>query len=118
MQTETVSQGTYRPLASGKFGKPVAVAVLEVLNGDFAAEVKVLIQLSRHPHLVRYYGCLVAGNVHQIITELAPLGSLQDAMEQIEDDIQPRHQLAMTRQICGGMEALAAEGMVHRVRQT
>ena len=52
--TETVWKGTFRALGSGGFGKPVPVAVLEVRDGDFAAEVKVLLQLCRHPHLVRY----------------------------------------------------------------
>ena len=51
---------------------------------------------------------------HQIVTELAPLGSVSDALADIEDEVAPGHQLAILQQICSGMAALASEGLVHR----
>ena len=42
-----------------------------------------------------------------IVTEFAPGGALKSALETIEDDVTPAHQLAMLVQIASGMEALA-----------
>ena len=92
----------------------VPVAVLEVREGDIAAEVKVLVRLARHPRLVRYIGVCPDGDKRYIVVELAAHGSLADAMEDIEDDLTPAHELVMLQQMCSGMEALAAEGLVHR----
>eukprot|EP00035_Acanthoeca_spectabilis_P013578 m.252944 g.252944 ORF g.252944 m.252944 type:complete len:263 (+) comp15925_c0_seq3:153-941(+) len=74
------------------------VAVLEVRDGDIAAEVKTLIRLGRHPHLVRYIGVChdVSEGKQYILVEYAPLGSLAVAMEQIEDGIKPGHQRELT----------------------
>jgi serine/threonine protein kinase len=41
------------------------------------------------------------------------MGSLADALEQIEGQVTYAHQLAILKQICAGMEALAAEGLLH-----
>eukprot|EP00040_Diaphanoeca_grandis_P035713 m.225230 g.225230 ORF g.225230 m.225230 type:complete len:903 (+) comp33456_c0_seq1:492-3200(+) len=106
---KTVYQGEYHA-----HGVNEHVAILEVRSGDFAAEAKTMTRLAKHPRLVRYIGLCTDGDKHQLITEYAQLGSLDAAMETIEDDISPAHQLTMLQQICSGMEALSNEGIVHR----
>ena len=70
--------------------------MLEVRDGDVADEIKVLIRLGRHPRLVRYVGLCqdAAAQKQYILVEFAPLGSLDSAMEDIEDDLTPSHQRA------------------------
>ena len=82
--------------------------------GEVSAEAKVLLKLSKHPRLLQYIGMCVQGDDQLLITEFASRGSLKTALEDIEDDMTPAHQLSMLQQVCAGMEALAAEGIVHR----
>ena len=76
-------------------------------------EVKVLIRL-RHPHLVRYLGMCTAATETLIVTELAPLGSLDNFLNDREGRVSLEHKLVMAHQICRGMAALAEQGLIHR----
>ena len=44
----------------------------------------------------------------------APMGDLHTLLATIEDTITEAHQLTMAQQVCSGMEALSAKGLVHR----
>ena len=99
---------------------PVKVAALQIRAGDVGAELEVLLMLGRHPRLVHFIG--QCADVHFanspsetiLITEFAPLGALNDVIEDVEDDITIQHRLAIMQQVASGMEALAAMNLIHR----
>jgi hypothetical protein len=98
--------------------RPVNVAVLRVRDGTVDAEAETLLKLGRHPNLVRFYGqCRDGGDV-LLVTELAPMGSLSDLIERLDEEegaVLPRqHKLAAMQQVVNGMAALAAEKLIHR----
>mmetsp|Transcript_7081 Transcript_7081/g.18164 ORF Transcript_7081/g.18164 Transcript_7081/m.18164 type:complete len:901 (-) Transcript_7081:3417-6119(-) len=94
------------------------VAVLKVAKGSCDMEVSALARLSKHASLVRFYGLATDGSGHDyLLTELAPRGSLRTTIEQIEEvghDICFGTMMAISHQVCEGMEAVAAEGLLHR----
>jgi serine/threonine protein kinase len=97
---------------------PKVVAVLKMRSGTCDAEARTLIKLGRHPRVVRFHGiCNLAENEY-MITEYAEFGSLvPGAFDLLEDrgwEVTPGHALAIMQQVCSGMEALAAAGIVHR----
>eukprot|EP00041_Stephanoeca_diplocostata_P032807 m.1062294 g.1062294 ORF g.1062294 m.1062294 type:complete len:890 (-) comp24214_c0_seq1:1361-4030(-) len=95
------------------------VAVIKVEKDTCNTESAVLARLSKHPSLIQFYGKSYdkATDKDVIVTELAPKGSLRNALESCEAE---RHslcfgvQMAIAHQICEGMEAVAAEGLIHR----
>ena len=97
--------------AGGVCTKPVAV--MKVRTGSVQAEVDAFLELGHHPRLVRFLGQCIEGPEQLLLTELAPLGSLADRMEEIQGQLTPGHVSAMRFQVCSGMEAIAAKGMVH-----
>ena len=102
-------------------GSPRAttVAALQVRDGDVAAEAAVLLKLGKHPRLVTFIGqCRsVAADPRSdmiLITEFAPMGSLDTVIEDVEDEITLRHKVAIMMQVASGMEALADQKLIHR----
>eukprot|EP00038_Savillea_parva_P019814 m.29034 g.29034 ORF g.29034 m.29034 type:complete len:908 (+) comp4566_c0_seq1:234-2957(+) len=106
------SKAVYEGLWRGK-----EVAVLKVAKGTCDMEVSALARLSKHASLVRFYGLASDGASDYLITELAPRGSLRTVIERLEDEGQGMCfgvMMAVAHQICEGMEAVAAEGLLHR----
>ena len=102
-------------------GSPRAttVAALQVRDGDVAEEAAVLLKLGKHPRLVTFIGqCRsVAADLRSdiiLITEFAPMGSLDQAIEDVEDEITLQHKVAIMMQVASGMEALAGLKLIHR----
>ena len=99
--------------------RAVTVAALQVRNVDVAAEATVLLRLGKHPRLVTFIGqCRpVAEDPRSdmiLITEFAPMGSLDAVIEDVEDEITLRHKVAIMMQVASGMEALADQKLIHR----
>lgn len=95
------------------------VAVIKVKSDTCETESAVLARLSKHPSLIRFYGKAKDEQDDRdlLITELAPKGSLRSALESFESDRQSicfGVMMAIAHQICEGMEAVAAEGLIHR----
>eukprot|EP00041_Stephanoeca_diplocostata_P026395 m.711859 g.711859 ORF g.711859 m.711859 type:complete len:646 (+) comp22955_c0_seq3:586-2523(+) len=117
---KTVSRGVLKrnPGTTALLATPRPVAVLEMCDGtELRAEAKVLVQWTRHPHLVRYMGMCKEfreGGGACLVTELAAQGSLSDAMENIQGLISAGHDVAMLQQVCSGMLALTSAGFMHR----
>jgi serine/threonine protein kinase len=97
---------------------PINVAVLRVREGTVDAEAETLLKLGRHPNLVRFYGLCHDGADVLLVTELAPMGSLSDLVERLDEEegavMPPQHKVAVMQQVANGMAALAAENMIHR----
>lgn len=108
------AKSVYEGLWRGK-----RVAIIKVQQDTCNTETAVLARLSKHPSLIRFYGKAhdKSEGKDVIVTELAPKGSLRSALESFEAE---RHslcfgvQMAIAHQICEGMEAVAAEGLIHR----
>ena len=99
--------------------RAVTVAALQIRDGDVAAEAAVLLKLGKHPRLVTFIGqCRsVAADPRSdmiLITEFAPMGSLDKAIEDVEDEITLQHKVAIMMQVASGMEALAGQKLIHR----
>ena len=117
-----VFQATLVQRVAGRSAVSITVAAARRWRADEAAtmdEVKLLVKLSGHPHLVRFLGLCKpasASDAPLVITEFAPLGSLSDFVELHEDDdeFSPAHKHTVLRQICRGMHGLAEAGFVHR----
>jgi hypothetical protein len=64
------------------FWKGINVAILHIRKGSCETEARIFSLLGRHPHLVTCYGMAIGEDgSHSLVTELAPLGSMEDAME-------------------------------------
>jgi serine/threonine protein kinase len=80
-------------------------------------EASMMLKLSRHPNLVRFWGSCSEGGEEFILTELAQHGSVLKVMEDLHDDDQClplQHKIEIMRQVASACEALALEGIVHR----
>ena len=114
-----IAVGSFKSVYRGEFTWPgssrsMKVAVLKIRSGDAIAEANTLLRIGRHPHLVRYIGVCKEADLPLLVTEFAPMGSLADAMERIESQMTPAHQMAILQQIGSAMQALSEEKMVHR----
>lgn len=95
------------------------VAVMKVASGTCDAEAAVLARLSKHASLLQFYGMGsdTEGNDY-LVTELAPKkSSMSQMMEKFEEEGQNLTfsvMMTIAHQICEGMEAVAAEGLIHR----
>ena len=105
---KTVHEGIY---------KGALVAVLKLRAGSCDAEAATLARLGRRQGLVHYLGMGCSEGEQLILTEYAQHGSL-DKLLRAEaaagSGLTLAHKLAVMRQVCAGMQALAEEGMVHR----
>jgi len=75
------------------------VAALRVPAASVGAEAKVLLGLGQHPHLVRFIGMFRDAEDMVLITEYAPLGSLDKHIEEVEDDITADHKMVIISQV-------------------
>ena len=96
-----------------------SVAVLQMKPGaaSLDQEAAMMLKLSRHPNLVRFWGSCSEGGEQFIITELAKHGSVLKVVEDLHDEdrrLSMQHKIEMMRQIASACEALALEGIVHR----
>ena len=123
---EQIGAGSFKQVHRASLRIPgssrdVTVAAMKVRSGDVAAEAKVLLQLGRQPRLVTFIGqCTESGDPAAdllLLTEFAPMGSLDKALERLEDEgavLSLAHKLAIMQQVVSGMEALVAHGLIHR----
>jgi serine/threonine protein kinase len=95
--------------------KPSVVAVLQVNSSKVGAEVGVLMKMSQdQPRLVQFFGQCIDGANTLLVMELAPMGSLSQALESIESNMTREHRVAILQQVCSAMETLAANKLIHR----
>lgn len=117
---EKIGEGSFKRVHRGTLSMPGAkspttVAVLQVHSGNVAAEAETLLRLGQHPRLVSFFGlCKEGPESTLLVMEFAARGSLDKALEEIEDSITPAHRLAMLQQVCSGCEALVAAKLIHR----
>ncbi|TVQ90950.1 MAG: hypothetical protein EA397_10660 [Deltaproteobacteria bacterium] len=95
---------------------------IKVLNPKYAASAKIkerfdfeaqTMALLEHPNIVRVYDVGSVGDVSYIVMELVRGGSLVDWLEQ-HGAMPPRLALRVTDQICQGIVAAHAKGVIHR----
>ena len=112
-----IGRGSFKAVHEGTY-KGGRVAVLKLRAGSCEAEVATLVRLGRRQGLVQYLGMCRSEGEQLLLTEYAPHGSLDKLLEAEQEaraaGLSLAHKLAMMRQVCAGMQALAVEGMVHR----
>ena len=111
-----IGRGSFKVVHEGRLrghADPVAVLKLDP-STCITDEVKAFVKLGRHPHLVRFLGVCLAGPEKLVLTELAPLGSLDNFMADRAGLVPVPHKVALAVQICSGMATLSEHGLVHR----
>lgn len=95
----------------------MAALVLREL-GTLSAELDVFARLGRHPNLTRLIAIVRSGErITCLVTELAPLGSLDGVLKQLEEDGSSASDnvlMESAMQLCDGMMHLAEMKIVHR----
>ena len=103
---------------SGNSAHAQYVAVLKVRDGAVTTEASVMLGLGRHPHLLRFLGLCKDGPDQLMVTEYAAMGALDKLIERLDEEadetIPFQHKHAMLNQVASGMQALAAEKLIHR----
>lgn len=118
LEEPEIGGGSFKKVYRGQLAvpgapQPMRVAVLQMRTGKCDTEARVFLKLGRHPRLVRFFGQCIDGDSQMLVTEYAPRGSVADALEELEDVMTSAHRIAILQQICSGMEALTAAGLVH-----
>ena len=114
-----IGAGASKVVFEGTLDGSRRVAVLQMKPGaaSLDQEASMMLKLSRHPNLVRFWGSCREGGEEFILTELAQHGSVLKVMEDLHDDDQClplQHKIEIMRQVASACEALALEGIVHR----
>ena len=114
-----IGSGASKIVYEGTLDGSRCVAVLQMKPGaaSLDQEASMMLKLSRHPNLVRFWGSCNEGGEQFILTELAQHGSVLKVVEELHDvgqRLSPRHKIEIMRQVASACEALALEGIVHR----
>ena len=121
-----IGAGSFKVVYRASLRRPgsprdVTVAAMKVRSGDVAAEAEALLKVGRHPRLVTFIGqCKDSEDPAAdllLLTEFAPMGSLDAALERLEeegDELSLAHKLAIMQQVVAAMEALVGLKLVHR----
>ena len=114
-----IGAGASKVVFEGTLDGSRRIAVLQMKPGaaSLDQEASMMLKLSRHPNLVRFWGSCSEGGEEFILTELAQHGSVLKVMEDLHDDDQClplQHKIEIMRQVASACEALALEGIVHR----
>ena len=114
-----IGTGSSKIVHEGTLDCSRRVAVLQMKPGaaSLDQEASMMLKLSRHPNLVRYWGRCTDGTEEFIITELAQHGSVLKVVKELHDVgqcLSMQHKIDMMRQIASAGQALALEGIVHR----
>jgi serine/threonine protein kinase len=114
-----VGAGASKIVYEGTLDGSRRVAVLQMKPGaaSLDQEASMMLKLSRHPNLVRFWGSCSEGGEQFILTELAPYGSVLKVIEDMHDEgrcLSMQHKMEIMRQVACACEALALEGIVHR----
>ena len=111
---DSIGAGAFKTVHDGSLHGQ-RVAILKMRTGvQIGDELKALIKLGRHPNLVRFLGLCAEGPQPLIITEFAPLGSLDNFLSDREGQVPMAPKMAMVQQICSGMAAIAEQALLHR----
>jgi serine/threonine protein kinase len=93
------------------------IAVLMLRSGTCDTEASIFIKLGKHTSLTKMIGISQSPQNKQcLITELAPLGSLDNLLNQYEEDglVPSRKVFVMAlMQICSACEQLIEHGVIH-----
>ena len=114
-----IGEGSFKNVYEGSDGAGRKIAILEAksLSQPFEVEAETLLRMGAHRNLVAFLGQVVdTDGPRWLVTEFAPLGSLLtfiDEDEQGDNFLLSHYQVAL-QQICRGMGALAAAGLIHR----
>ena len=117
---EAIAYGSFKTVYRGKLRIDMEVSTQEVAVLEFRKspeacqhEANLLAELQPHVGFVRFFGW---SDVQPplIVTELAPLGSLADAVQAISSRLSLAHELAILCQICDAMAFMASLEMIHR----
>ena len=113
---QAIAHGSFKSVHRGTLqGRSEPIAVLRMrMGGSCEEEAKKLVNLGRHPNLVRYFGLCTEGPEQLLLTELAQYGSLDHFLEAHEGQVTLQHKLKMLEQICAGMIAIVALLLIHR----
>jgi serine/threonine protein kinase len=114
-----IGAGASKVVFEGTLDGSRRVAVLQMKPGaaSLDQEASMMLKLSRHPNLVRFWGSCREGGEEFILTELAQHGSVLKVVEELHDEDQRlsmQHKIEIMRQVASACEALALEGIVHR----
>jgi serine/threonine protein kinase len=114
-----IGSGASKIAHEGTLDGSRCVAVLQMKPGaaSLDQEAAMMLKLSRHPNLVRFWGSCNEGGEQFIITELAQHGSVLKVIEELHDEcrfLSMQHKIEIMRQVSSACEALALEGIVHR----
>jgi serine/threonine-protein kinase len=88
------------------------ISVDETMIQRFVHELKYTRQIA-HKNVIRIYDFLKLGQVYAISMEYFPGTDLSTILEK-EGRMAPARSLFIARQICGGLQAAHAEGIIHR----
>ena len=92
------------------------VAVVDMFQKSrrqvFAKKILAWIKLPPHPRFMHLFGMSLDAAQELLVVELAPLGTLPEALLRIGTMPTP-HKLVVLQQVCAGMEALVAAGSAH-----
>ena len=101
-----IGQGSFKVVHEAELlvpgsAAPTVVAASVVSAADVGAEAEVLLGLGQHPHLVRFLGMFRTAHEVTLITELAPLGSLDNHLhdDDVEDSITQAHRRVIISQV-------------------
>jgi serine/threonine protein kinase/ubiquitin len=113
-----IGAGASKIVYEGTLDGSRRVAVLQMKYGAawLDQEASVMLKLSRHPNLVRFWGSCNEGGEHFILTELAQHGSVLKVVEELHTEdlcLSMPHKIEVMRQVASACEALALEGIVH-----
>ena len=103
---ETIGRGSFKVVRRAELrvpgaGAPRIVAAAVVAATALGAEAEVLLGLGRHPNLVRFIGMYEASPNVVLVTEFAPLGSLDNHLleDNVEDTITLQHRTIIIAQV-------------------
>ena len=129
VESAPMAEGSYKSVyratwhRGGDRASPMTVALMKLRSsqGDvaaLAAEVKVFVQLGKHPNLATLLGATKHPDGSPcMLVEYAALGSLDNVLAGPAGggcDTSEEVRLTVATQICEGMAQLALHGVVHR----
>jgi len=121
---ETIGAGVFGAVYRGQYkGKIIAIKVVRtesenILSDEeyqeFLTEGKIMLQLERHPNVISVEYICINRDTPAIIMEFAPMGTLRDYLEKLNENLQLNVILKLIQGIACGLSVLHKHGVVHR----